>query len=374
MTQAQMASEERLERLLGYLAVDPDNQSLMADAASAAIEARQPEQAVALLDRIGAGRELNDAELHLLGLAALQSADHQRASAIFRSLLDGGSDAPPIRFNLAWALSQNGAGEEALAILDEASVEQLPQAAMLAIQLHHANGSLKEAEAVARVAAERHANHPGLMAAVSVLAIDIEDVDLARTAARAAGGHPDALTTLGTLALEEDPAEARRLFDRALEQSPRVPRARVGRGLALLAIGEHARAAQEIDRGADMFGNHLGSIIAAGWAHFTAHDLASARDRFQRAHDLDPTFAEAHGALAVIDLLEGREVDARQRTDVALRLDRACFSAALAQVLMRAATGDTEGASKIFERAIHMPIDESGRTVAQALARNSINR
>jgi Flp pilus assembly protein TadD len=361
---------DNLERLLGYLDADPANSSLLADAAQAAADAGQPAAATDLLDRLSAIRELNDQELHILGVAALQSGDHQRASAIYRSLMDQGIEYPAIRFNLAWSLTGKGERSAAEQLLDDATVAALPQAAMLKVQLLHGSGDLAGAGAAARGALERHPGHRGLLAAVSVLAVDLDDLDLARSCASGAEDHPDALATLGTLALEGDDAgTARPLFERALEMSANVPRAWVGLGLSRLAEGDAAGAAADIDRGAELFADHLGSFIAAGWAYFIAGDAAAARARFEHALELDPTFAESHGSLAVLAATEGQREEAERKVEVAMRLDRNCYSAALALVLLRAAKGDQEGARRIFERAINSRVDGSGRTIAQSLAR-----
>jgi Tfp pilus assembly protein PilF len=68
-------------------------------------------------------------------------------------------------------------------------------------------------------------------------------------------------------------------------------------------------------------------------------------------------------------MLEGKLDQARQRCAVALRLDRQCFSGALAATLLSAGAGDADTAQRIFEKALHTPVDASGRTVAHALAR-----
>src|SRR5205814_1001186 len=153
----------------------------------------------------------------------------------------------------------------------------------------------------------------GLAAAVSVLALDIEDLDLARTCALKATNHPDAMTTLGTLALGESKLrEAEQLFERALSTNGHLPRAWIGLGLARL-VEKDGRAAADIDRGAELFGDHIGSWIAAGWAYLIAGDLIAAQQRFERALSIDENFGETHGSLAVIDALEGRDVEASKR-------------------------------------------------------------
>ncbi|MGK6317894.1 tetratricopeptide repeat protein [Sphingomonas sp. DT-204] len=371
---AQTPEASELDMLLGFLDRDPENVAMLADAADAALAARKPDIATSLLDRLAALGSIGPRERNLAGLAAMQTQRFDDAAGIFRALLDEGQDAPGLRFNFAWSAAAAGDFDGALQALDDATVDALPQAAMLKTQLLHQTERWEEAAAFARVAIARHPDDPGLMAAVSVLALDLEDSELARACAARAGEHPDALTTLGALALaEDDAAAARALFDRALAANRSASRAWIGRGLTKLLSGEQMAAGADIDRGAEMFGDHLGSWIAAGWAYFVAGDRTTARKRFETALEIDPAFAETQGSLAVLDVLDGRIAEARERATVALRLDRQSYSAALAQTLLAAGDGDRERARRIFETALTTPIDGSGRTIAQALARMGLS-
>lgn len=367
---AEAAAPSRLDRLLPLLDADPSNLALLADAAETALAEQRPDTAAELLERYAAIAPLPPRETNLAGLAALQTKRYDRAAALFGELVESGVDDPAVRFNLAWACAMDKQFDRALELLDDDLARALPQAAMLQVQLLHDRGEFDDAAARARDYVEIHPSYAPLMAAVSVLALDVEDAELAAACAAKGGEHPDALTTLGTLALGDERAtEALDLFDRALDRNSQVPRAWVGRGLARLLTGQSPDAAADIDRGAEMFGDHLGSWIAAGWAHFVNKDLASARARFETALELDDTFAETHGSLAVLDLLEGNVEGAREKSEIALRLDRQCYSAALARSLLAAGAGDEATARRIYEAAVNAPIDDSGRTIGQALAR-----
>lgn len=357
----------RFDRLIEFLGQDPDNQTLAADAIEAAISENRPDEAEALLahHRLDATRAA-----YLGGLVAMRREQWPQAVAAYQKLFAEGETAPAIRFNLAWSLAMEKQAEQALSVLDEMTAQALPQAAELEIRLRHELGEFETAEARARALLELHSDHRGLNAAVATLAIDIEDVPLAARCAQRAGDHPEALTTLGTLALEaEDNARARALFEQALERDPSSPRALIGHGLSRLVDADHVGAAVELDRGAELFGTHLGSWIAAGWAHFTAGEMTTARLRFEHALSLDDSFAESHGSLAALDVLEGKLDEARRNVVIAKRLDRASFSAALAEMLLAAGAGDAETSRRIFEAALATPLDASGRTLAQSFAR-----
>ncbi|HEY0148117.1 MAG TPA: tetratricopeptide repeat protein [Allosphingosinicella sp.] len=365
----------RLARLLAMLESDPRNLPLLGEAAEAALAERHPQSAQALLQRYAEISILPPRELNLSGLAALQLGEFAAAAACFESLLDSGEEDGALRFNLAWTRAMQKDFDGALALLSDELADALPQAGMLQVQLLHQLGEFDLGAARARRLVELHPEHAGLMAAVSVLAMDVEDAELAAYCAARAPGHPDALATLGTLALgEERPEDALDMFNRALERNGAVPRAWVGRGLAELLAGRSERAAADIDRGAEMFGSHLGSWIAAGWAHFVSGDLSASRARFETALRLDSAFAESHGSLAVVDLLEGNAASARRRAEIAFRLDKQCFSAALARTLLAAGEGNGDNARRIFELALNTPVDPSGRTIAQSMAKLAMAR
>ena len=366
------APQKRLHRLLPLLDSDPHNLVLIEDAAETALQEGEPRTATELLGRYGAIAPLPPHLANLAGLAAMAERRYDDAAECFQALRDAGEQAPALRFNLAWCRAMAKDFEGALGLLDEEVTSAVPQAAMLQVEILHDQGKFEEALERARVVIEMHPDYAPLMAAVSVLAIDMQDEELARRCAAKGGDHPDALTTLGTLALGDDrPEEALAQFDTALARSDQLPRAWLGRGLAELSMGRHESAAKDIDRGAELFEDHLGSWVAAGWAYFVQHDLATARARFEHALVLDDTFAETHGSLAVIDLLEGDVESAQRRTEIALRLDRKSYSAALASVLLAAASGDQDKARRIYDLAVNTPVDDSGRTIAQALAKHA---
>lgn len=370
---SQDENEARLERLLGYRAHDPDNVALAVDCADAALAANRPELAHELLSALAAEGELGEAEANLAGIAAMRAGDQASAQEHFARLLEARPDDTALRFNLAWSLALAGDPKLALDTLDIATIDGLPQAAMLDLQLHHELGEFDEAEARMRAYLERFPGYAPLEAAASVLAMDIDDPELARACATRAGAHPDALATLATLDLGDNKLDrAEQGFVEALRLRQDNPRARIGLGLVKLAEGDSKASLEHLDEGAAAFGDHLGSWIAAGYAHLIAGDRATARERFTTARELDDTFAETHGALAAIDALDGDFEAAKRGMETALRLDRECFSAALAGVLIASAEGDAERAQKILQLALGQPIGTGGQTLAQALAGMSL--
>lgn len=359
---------KRLEMLLSYLEADPDNPNLKADAVDAALHAGEPDIALRL---IGNNAEtLSDPDLNRLGLIQLERRDYGAAADAFAALIERGTEDPAVQFNLAWARAMQKDFGSALSLLDPAVTKAVPQAAMLEVQLLHDAGEFDEAFRRAETHLAEHPDHPGLAAAVSVLALDVENPELAEQCARLAGDHPDALTTLGTLSLgQQDIGKAVEQFDRALAMDRASPRAWVGLGLAKLISENADEAAADIDKGAELFEDHLGSWIAAGWAYLLKGDLGTARHRFERSMTIDHNFAENFGSLAVVDVLEGRLEDARQGIATGLKLDKQCFSAMMAKSLLTSAEGNPEKGQQLFRKILETPINDRGDTALQALAR-----
>lgn len=367
---AETGAQERLDQLLSYLEHDPENAMLLRDAAQAALDAAELGQAQDLFARLRNLGALTNADSNLWAIAAMRAGQPAKAAETFAGLLEQQPDDPALRFNLAWARAMAGDPVAARELLEASLVEALPQAAQLEIHLMHSAGEFEEAAERARQHLQRHGDYQPLLAAVSVLALDVEDEALARECAERASSHPDAITTLATLALGEERAErAKSMFQQALAINDQSPRAWVGLGLAELSAGNGAQAGLHLDKGAGIFGDHLGSWIAAGWAYLIAGDAAKARERFEHAVALDDTFAEAQGSLAVMDALQGERDAAERRTEVALRLDRKSFSGAFAKALLSAGDGDAAAAQRILEIALKQPITPDGTTLAQAIAR-----
>lgn len=372
MTEQATVSEQgkRLERLLSYLETDPANEALKSDAIDAAIDANETDIALRLLGADNGLSRMSDSDLNRLGLIHLKRRDFPGAAEAFSALRDRGQDDPAVAFNLAWARAMQRDFGSALALLEPSVTDAIPQAAALHVELLHDAGEFDEAARLADHYLAVHGDHPGLAAVVSVLALDVENPELAERCALAAGNHPDALTTLGTLALgQQQLPKAIEQFDKALAINAHAPRAWVGRGLAKLISEDRSTAAADIDKGAELFEDHLGSWIAAGWAYLVHGDLQTARARFEKSMAIDHNFAENFGSLAVLDVLEGKLSEAQQGIATAFKLDRQCFSAMMAQSLLTSAQGNPEKGQQLFRNILETPINDKGETVLMSLAR-----
>lgn len=358
----------QLGQALKFLELDPQNLALIGEAASAAFDAGQWPVATNLLAQYETIAPLPASMRNLAGLVAMNQGHLKEAVANFETVLATEPSNPEVRFNLAWTKSALKDWAGASSLLDQDVAATVSRAAALKIQMLHHMGEIEEALAWGADFAERQPGDKALMAALAVAAIDADELELARSYAERADDVHEGLSTLGMLALgDHSPDAAMGLFDRAIDLYPDSARARLGKGLGLLALGDPVRAARELDHGAEVFGDHLGSWVASGWAYFVCGDNVTSRHRFERALTLDDTFAETHGALAVLDIVENNIDSARKRTDVALRLDRQCFAGILAKTLLLTQDGDLATAERLRTIALNSPVGPGGQTIAQSM-------
>jgi Tfp pilus assembly protein PilF len=362
------STEQRVDRLLGYLDADPENLQLIADTAEAAMEAHRYEAVEALVERHTELQSPPAALFNLAGLAAMRSARFEAAETQFSRALQSAPDDAAVRYNLAWAKAARQDWSGASELLDRAVADAVPAAAVLKVQMLHQLGRIDDALAWGKVFSDVYPGDDLLMGALSAVAMDAEDMALAADYAKRAGDAPEGLATLGMIGLDEAHLEqSTRLFDQALAGNPQCIRAQLGQGLVSLALARHADAAEKLDRVAAFYGDHLGSWIAAGWAYFSAGDLVRARQRFETAMAIDATFAEAQGAIAVLDAVDSQLDSARRRAQAALRLDRQCFSAALAMSLVLDATGQPTAAERLRLAALRTPVGPSGQSISDMM-------
>ena len=360
----------RLDRLAGYLQADPDNLQLIADTAEAALAVGALETVNQLIKTYERIEPLPPRLLNLDGLAALSEGRLEEAARAFSRLREYTGVDPHVAFNLAWTRMMLLDPQGALDLMEEPVSAAVPAAAALKVRTLHHLARLEDALAFGQAWATRTPENRELLSALSIVAMDADRTDLAILYAEQAGDRPDALATLGMLSLgHEQVGRAADSFDKALALAPDNARALLGKGLELLVEGRIQAATDRIDQAADLFVSHIGSWLASGWAHIIAGDHNAARARFERALALDDRFAETQGALAVLDIVEGRLAEGERRTEVALRLDRSCLSANLAKILILGAKGQKDAAQRILQGALNRPLDENGKTLAQTLVR-----
>jgi tetratricopeptide (TPR) repeat protein len=367
-------SDSRLARLFDLLKTDPDNASLIGAASMAAYDEGNTEAVDTLLKRHEAIQPLSADLLNLRGLVALSQSLYEEAIAAFDAAAALQAD-PTVLYNLAYAHAMAGQYERAVALADGSVLDSVPASVALKMRALHHLGRLDDVVALGHTHGDRPGADENVLGLMATALFDAGDMARARQYVARSPHTPDGCTVGGMLALDdgkEDQAIA--LFSQALTLNPRSSRAMLGQGLGLLAKGEFAPASKTLAEAAGLLGSHAGSWVAAGWASVLQPDLDRAQACFEQAMAADRGFSEAAGGLAIVYLRKNERKQAEHYAEVALRLDPASLSGALASSLLLAQDGDAHGAEETRQAALNLPLGPEGKTIARALARRAIRQ
>ena len=114
---------------------------------------------------------------------------------------------------------------------------------------------------------------------------------------------------------------------------------------------------------------HLGTWNALAWVRIMKNDISGAESAIEIALERDRTFAESHGMLAVIRILQGQRDIGAESAKRALQLDAKCFSGRFAQTLLLDPERDVAKIQARIQSLMAAPIAEGGSTIAQNLQR-----
>jgi Flp pilus assembly protein TadD len=107
------------------------------------------------------------------------------------------------------------------------------------------------------------------------------------------------------LHLDEDPERAQRIFEKLIEDHPRMASAHMGRGLALVAEGHVEQARESLERAVELDPRATTAWIALGMVADRAGDQVAARQYYESALSVDPDRYEVRNNLGVSLLLSG---------------------------------------------------------------------
>lgn len=368
-----------IDRLGAFLAQDPANPLLACQLCDALIAAGQ----VAAADRVLA--QLPDISRDDPGVAFrrarvdLLSGRYASAEATLRTLTQH-TPAPAIAHDIAFAQLCQRDLAGATATLAEARQHHGPSAdfAVLAARV----ALMQHDEAAAAAALDEALQlDPGHATALGLRALAHLDADRPQqawdTAVACLAAHPDqheALLTTGSVRLyRQDADQASADFERALARFPHSGRALSGLGQACMLRGDLDRARALLEAAAQAMPDHIGTWHALGWLQLLRGERQQAERSYRQAHALDRNFAESHGGLAVVALLEGR-TEGETAMRIALRLDPRSISGRYARTLWLqdrgdAATAAAEFAALVAEGALAGAIEVTDADPAQMAMR-----
>jgi tetratricopeptide (TPR) repeat protein len=340
------AAGSRLERLGRFLALDPDNVTLLRDYAAQAWAARELEACVSALRRLHELGALDEGHAGLLVRALADSGQVEEAVASAAEALQVWPQSALLRFELARSLFLRNDLDQALEQLPgvEASDEIAAPVLALRVRVLHHLGRLEDAVATAALL-ETEGGRAEVDAALLPVLVDLDRLDEAcARAQRLVQAQPQATPyevcePMAIAALDQGrPEQSRPWLERALSQRRDDGRIWLLSALTHLQARDEPAAAQAIEQAVELMPGHAGSHLAQGWVALLRNDTVLARSAFERGVQASPSFSEGHGSLAVLEALQGRAAEADAHIRTALLLDKQCASARLAQALRQGGT------------------------------------
>jgi tetratricopeptide (TPR) repeat protein len=358
-------ASDPLALLEGYLAQDPHNDGLRAEAFETALRSARTERAEA---HLAAGlREGRDPAGWRLRQAHWLMARHDwaEAQAVLQALLaEAGSPLGlqhAVRCDLGLIALRIGQPEQGLEWLRPclADEKEVPDAAVqvLCLRLKHHAEALDEMVADARRWDAAGALDAQAAGVASLGALDAEDLAAcdawSHQALAAHSRQLEALVSQGSLALARQSAnDAKAWLERALQVHPADGRAWSAMAFAEMLAGELHAARAAFERALAAMPDHIGTWHGLGWTALFLHDLAGAQAAFQHALELDRNFGESHGGMAVVLARTGQRAAAEEAVEIALRLDRHGMAAHYARAVLDGQADDSAQLQRLAARLL----------------------
>lgn len=369
--------DARLQRLLGFLQTDPANARLLADALGLAMQLQRSDVVDSLAAHV-ATHGITASPVH--AQLCLHHLLHQRFTEALQAGRAALADGPVTGawiYNTAWAAFMCGEYAESLHLLQQAFPDPADSPAeaniLMARNLHHLE---QRDDAIARLSAslEVDADNAEALGLRALIADDNGDYDLAIADARKAlalvPDQPDALLALGdALKAGEDYSGAALAYRQLCERDPRSGRAWSGLAQVQMSELELDAAEQSATLAVEHMTDHIGTWHVLAWIHILKGNPAAARRALESSLAIDRSFADTHGGLAVVDVMEGRRDDAERKIRIAEKLDRNAMAVQYARLLLLQQDNDSEGARALVASVLARQAPASDQTGLELVQR-----
>ena len=381
------SKQDRLVRLLGFLSYDPANQALLTNALNLAIETGDAGNGKRLLEHLEQ-HPVDDPQLCALALhLALMAQDFVCAAAYGDKAVKAGIEHPAVIYNAAFAHFYSGDYMAAADLFGHHPSAQDSSAALLlhARALHHQELT-EEAEPLAVLALEQEPQNNEDRGLLALRRYENDTLESALNLSQEVLVHdPDQLDALiaGASAHFEQRhiAASRNAWQHAVHAHPQCGRAWSGLGQLEFNELQFDQALEHLRKAVEFMPDHICTWHLLAWIFILRNDSAAAREVLLKSYELDRNFGETHGGLAVVDVIDGLEDEARIGIRRALKLKPDSLSARYAEILLlqRADNGDQAMAlmhqvlaerspdgqnngQVLLERWLHEHQDKRGRT------------
>jgi putative PEP-CTERM system TPR-repeat lipoprotein len=288
-----------------------------------------------LSQQVLAAAPLNFQALQLAGVVALQLGSWDQAEEYLTQAVKVAPDFPMPRRALVQTFLRSGQPAKALAALQYFLDREIADADLLSLagEVYLQNGDVKKAEVYFRQASDKSPNDGKKKTSVAVTHLVSGQVDVA-------------LNELQTISASDEGVSAdlalisvnlkRKAFDQALKAIDSLEKKQPGKPLSAQLRGR--------------------TLVAK-------NDIAGARQSFERALEIEPTYFPAVSSLAALDMLALHPENAKKRFEALLSKSPKNSAAfiALAEIAIRSGAGNSEVATLLDNAVKANPTDVAAR-------------
>ena len=367
----------QLTRMLGYLEQDPKNEPLTFDAIDLCLAENQLDLADRLLDNAATHWPGAAGVLNRKAIVALRCNNPQAAIVELEKIVASGKADSVFRYNLAYAnylIGNYARVREVIepTLADAKRIPALDPLYVLSLQ------QLAEIDAAIAYAEQRLKVRPDdadLQGVLALLYFDGEkDMDACRRHTEAAlrknPDHPMALITASGLSMmDEKPAAALELAQKVVKRNPEDGRAWSSLGMSYMYLLDLPAAQRALENAVQLMPGHIGTWHSLAWTHLMQNDIDGAEASFNKALEIDRTFGETQGGLAVIAQLRGDKAKVKRLTDRAKRLVPAGMTLQYLKLLQLQEGGDQQTVQQYLQDALKRSPSFKGDSVFDVVRR-----
>lgn len=358
------SSQQRLERLTGFLNLDPDNARLLCECAELG-RMLKDKRAKTWADRALSLTPDAGNALYICGLFALDDENFSLAEKHFEKALILNDLGENVRYGLA--LAQFFSHKPALALTtlkplvirgDALSSEML----LLLARTHFMLNDTQEAEHNLKILLDQEPKHVDAHGLLALLYSDLDRFDEAQSHAEAALSidpeQRDAGLAYANIALNQQQIErATSLFDALVKRYPKSARAWLGAGLCALAKNDAVEGEKCLQHCLPQLEKHTGLWSALGWSQLAQNKMGNAEISFQNAITHNPDDANAYGGLASVYLLSDRSEKADEILARGKNLDNTASMLRVSDIIFAIQAGNENETKSLLDNLFDSQID-----------------
>ncbi|MDA0910901.1 MAG: hypothetical protein O2809_05015 [Proteobacteria bacterium] len=355
------AIDNKITRYQDYLKQDPDNVSLLMELVTLYLKHNNLIQARQLLDKL-ATMALSFKETYQLAVWHIQMGEFLRAIELLVNLHAHDQSDRKISFTLSFAYFQIRQYRNALKVFNDGALDDssVLENIILKARILHALGELKDAVTLLAKNKEKGECDAEFCGFYALVYADLNQLSRASVwMKKALAVYPEqqeALLVENYMALyEQDAKKAYKQAEILIGLNRRNARAWINLATAYLLLGDLMKAYKSCEQAVTLFPEFIGIWQLKAWCELMQGKLHKAKESFSKAYQLDRNFAESHGGLAIIAVLEDNAEVAKNHIVTAKKLNPHNISGNYAEALVLQTQDPMKAQQKIDEIKAYIP-------------------